>query len=110
MGMKRSLGARILGAAALVVFVLAAGILPVGASEAASPITYRYTQVSDIVPGQKYVIVDDEFPVALTETADGKLGKPAVTVSGSTMISETRLTEWTFSGSETGTVFVGAAT
>lgn len=105
MGIKCSFGIRIWWTAVLAALVLAAGLLPAeAATETTAPITYRYTQVSDIVPGQKYVIVDNEHPIALTETANGKMGKPTVTVSDSTMTSETRLTEWTFSGSESGTI------
>jgi len=109
MGIKCSFGIRIWWTAVLAALVLAAGLIPAeAATETTAPITYRYTQVSDIVPGQKYVIVDGELPVALTETATGKMGKPTVTVSDSTMTSETRLTEWTFSGSESGTIFSGS--
>ena len=68
--------------------------------------TYTYTQADSITAGEKYVIVGNSNAVALMDN-DGSMDPQTVTVSGSTMTSTTELTEWTFSGSSSGTIYNG---
>ncbi len=65
--------------------------------------TYTYTQATSITAGGKYVIVANSNAVALMDN-NGSMGSQTVTISGSTMTSTVALTEWTFSGSSSGTV------
>ena len=67
--------------------------------------TYIYTQATSITAGEEYVIVGDEDDVALQGTTS--MGTQSVTIDGTTMKSTTELTEWTFSGSSSGTVYNG---
>ena len=68
--------------------------------------TYTYTQVTSITAGKEYVIVGNDNDVALMDN-DGSLGSQTVTISGTTMTSTVALTEWTFSGSGSGTIYDG---
>ena len=68
--------------------------------------TYTYTQATSITAGGKYVIVANNQAVALMDN-NGSMGKQSVTISGTTMTSTTALTEWTFSGSSSGTIYNG---
>ena len=68
--------------------------------------TYAYTQANSITAGSEYVIVGNAHAVALMDN-DGSMGSQSVTISGDTMTSTTELTEWTFSGSSSGTVYNG---
>ncbi len=68
--------------------------------------TYTYTQATSITAGGKYVIVGNSNAVALMDN-NGSMGEQNVTISGSTMTSTTQLTEWTFSGSDSGIIYNG---
>ena len=68
--------------------------------------TYTYTQATSITAGEKYVIVGNDNDVALMDN-NGSMGSQSVTISGTTMTSTTALTEWTFSGSSSGTIYNG---
>ena len=68
--------------------------------------TYTYIQATSITGGQKYVIVGNDHNVALMDN-NGSMGIQSVTISGITMTSTTDLTEWTFSGSSSGTIYNG---
>ena len=57
--------------------------------------TYTYTQADSISADDSYVIVDDNEAVALVD--NGSMGSQPVEISGTTMTSTTKLTEWTFS-------------
>ncbi len=69
--------------------------------------TYTYTQANSITANGKYVIVGGNHNVALMDN-NGSMDPQNVTISGSTLTSATPLTEWTFSGSSSGTVNSGA--
>ena len=81
-----------------------------GTGNLAGTTTYTYTQVTSITAGGKYVIVGNGNAVALMDN-NGSFGKQNVTISGTTgsqtMTSTTALTEWTFSGTGSATVFNG---
>lgn len=64
---------------------------------------YTYELATSIVAGEKYVIVGNDDAVALMD-ADGSLGSQDVTISGTTLTSESELTEWTFSSATSGTI------
>ena len=68
--------------------------------------TYEYTQATSITGAEEYVIVGNDHPVALMNN-NGSIGSESVTISETTMTSTTELTEWTFSGSSSGTVHNG---
>lgn len=68
--------------------------------------TYTYTQATSITAGEEYVIVGNGHDVALMDN-NGSMGSQSVTISGDTMTSTTELTEWTFSGSSSGTIYNG---
>ena len=68
--------------------------------------TYEYTQATSITAGEEYVIVGDSNAVALMDE-NGSMSSQNVTISGSTMTSNTALTEWTFSSSTSGTIYNG---
>lgn len=68
--------------------------------------TYAYKQVDTITAGGEYVIVGNDHAVALMDN-NGQMGKQGVTISGTTMTSPVALTEWTFSGTTSGTVYNG---
>ena len=65
--------------------------------------TYTYEQAASIVAKNQYVIVGNNHAVALMDN-NGSMGSQSVTISGNTMTSTTKLTEWTFSGNSSGTV------
>lgn len=67
--------------------------------------TYTYIQATSITGGQKYVIVGNDHDIALQGTTS--MGTQSVTINGTTMTSTTALTEWTFSGSSSGTIYNG---
>ena len=67
--------------------------------------TYAYTQVDSITTGSKYVIVGDDDDIALQGTTN--MGTQSVTINGTAMTSDTRLTEWIFSDSAQGTIYNG---
>lgn len=67
--------------------------------------TYTYTQATSITAGGKYVIVGNNHDIALQGTTN--MGTQSVTINGTTMTSTTALTEWTFSGSSSGTIYNG---
>ena len=67
--------------------------------------TYAYTQATSITAGEDYVIVGNDHAVALQGTTS--MGAQSVTINGTTMTSTTELTEWTFSGSTSGTIYNG---
>ena len=64
---------------------------------------YTYELVTSIEAGEKYVIVGNDDAVALMD-ASGSLGSQDVTISGTTLTSESELTEWTFSSATSGTI------
>ena len=68
--------------------------------------TYTYTQADSITAGEDYVIVGNSNAVALMDN-NGSMGSQSVTISGTTMTSTVELTEWTFSGSSSGTIYNG---
>lgn len=68
--------------------------------------TYTYTQADSITAGEKYVIVGNRNDVALMDN-NGSMASQSVTISETTMTSTTELTEWTFSGSSSGTIYNG---
>jgi len=67
--------------------------------------TYAYTRADSITAGGEYVIVGNNHNVALQGTTS--MGTQSVTISGTTMTSTTPLTEWTFSGNSSGTIYNG---
>ena len=111
MGAKRFSAGMFFLRSLLVVLVMMAGVSTVGAAEdtetaSTGDFTYLYTQATSIVPGEKYVIVDADYPFALMDE-NGKMEAQNVEVSGQRISSQTRLTEWTFSDSKEGTVYDG---
>ena len=66
--------------------------------------TYTYTQATSITADEEYVIVANNNPVALMDD-NGSMGSQTVTISGTTMTSDVELTEWTFSGRTSGTIY-----
>lgn len=67
---------------------------------------YTYTQASSITANGKYVIVGNSHDVALVDN-NGSMGAQSVTISNSTITTDTKLPEWTFSDSSSGTVYNG---
>lgn len=65
--------------------------------------THTYTKVTSITAGASYVIVGNDNAVALMNN-NGSMGSQSVTISGNTLTSDVELTEWTFSGSNNGTI------
>ncbi len=68
--------------------------------------TYAYTQADSIVQNGEYVIVGNNHNVALRDN-NGSMDSKNVTISGTTMTSDELLTEWTFSGTNSGTIYNG---
>lgn len=64
---------------------------------------YTYELVTSVTAGESYVIVGNNHAVALMDN-DGSLGSQEVTISGTTLTSETELTQWTFSSATSGTI------
>ena len=64
---------------------------------------YTYELVNSVEAGEKYIIVGNDDAVALMDDS-GSLGSQAVTISGTTLTSESELTEWTFSSATSGTI------
>lgn len=65
--------------------------------------TYKYELVTSISKNGKYVIVANDEPVALMNN-NGSMGSQSVTISGNTLTSDVIPTEWTFSGTTSGTI------
>ena len=68
--------------------------------------TYTYTKATAITAGEEYVIVGNNNEVALMDN-NGSMKAQTVTITEKTMTSETELTKWKFSGSNSGTVYNG---
>lgn len=67
--------------------------------------TYKYELVTSISTKSSYVIVGNNNDIALMNKS-GNMGSQSVTISdnGNTLTSDEKLTEWTFSGTNNGTI------